>query len=401
MAVSIPSRIEPGDYYLVVLADADQRQTESEEGDNQLSMPITITVPDLELTAATAPVAAGLGESFAVAWTVTNVSSVDGAGFWYDYVYLSSDDQVDAGDRVISSLRREGDVAAGQEYSVGATVTVPGNTVADDQFLLFVADGNKQQSETSEANNVLALAIQLASADIEPISITAPAQVTVGSTTTSLGMLQIESDNTAYGTWSDYLYLSSDETLDSGDRNIGSGSHDALLPVSANTQYQNSRSFTFDNVPLGSQFLILALDGNDNLLETDEQNDTLVQPITVQAPDLALTDASVSSSSAAPGQDVNVTWTVQNQGDVPTDRPWYDYVYLSRDTFFGSDDRSLASVYTTDQQPLAAGNSYTLERSVSIDDQTLPGEYYLLFVADSAAVINRKLTKPTTFSPIR
>ena len=73
--------------------------TESDETNNVRAVPITLTVPNVDLivTAADAPATAKAGATVDVSWTVKNQGTDPAtAGDWYDYVYLSTDDKYDA-----------------------------------------------------------------------------------------------------------------------------------------------------------------------------------------------------------------------------------------------------------------------------------------------------------------
>ena len=85
------SRVAPGDYFLLVVANGNGQQGETDDYDNVLSVPVTITVPDVAPTVLNAPDSAILGETIQISWTVSNPSSEVVAADWSDRVYLSDD----------------------------------------------------------------------------------------------------------------------------------------------------------------------------------------------------------------------------------------------------------------------------------------------------------------------
>ena len=81
---------EPGEQYLLFVADRNNEQNETNETDNVYALPFTVTAPpNLTVTDTTTPEQGYIGTSTLVSWTVKNIGQ--GAiedGYWYDYVYL-------------------------------------------------------------------------------------------------------------------------------------------------------------------------------------------------------------------------------------------------------------------------------------------------------------------------
>jgi len=96
----------------------------------------------------------------------------------------------------------------------------------------------------------------------------------------------------------------------------------------------------------------------------------------VQSPDLVV--ASVTNPvPATHGQDVTLTWTVQNNGADPATGTWWDYVYLSADDKWDLNDALVAKrLYTGD--PLAEnGGNYQASVTAALPG-VLPGNYRVL-----------------------
>ncbi|MCA2656853.1 CARDB domain-containing protein, partial [Microcystis sp. M061S2] len=79
-----------GDRYLLFVTDASRSQGETNETDNIIATPITLTAPDLTVTAATAPTTAVTNGTLNVSWTVTNGGDVVASADWSDEVRLST-----------------------------------------------------------------------------------------------------------------------------------------------------------------------------------------------------------------------------------------------------------------------------------------------------------------------
>jgi large repetitive protein len=241
--LSIPNQTAAGDRYLLFVIDTTNQQGETDETNNVFAAPITIVGPDLVVTGATAPASAALGETIDLSWIVTNegdgsalgivyfgegsVSASAFAGFgygsgspssqpWYDGVYLSNDASFDYGDIYIGGQQAATilPLDPNGSYTVSQSLTLP-TSANGAQYLLFVADSSHQQGETNEANNVYALPIALSGPDLVVSAAAAPAQAALGEQIAVSWSVTNQGAATAQNNWYDYVYLSTDTTLDS------------------------------------------------------------------------------------------------------------------------------------------------------------------------------------------
>src|SRR5262249_14873966 len=141
-------------------------QSETDETNNVLARPITLTAPDLVVSDASAPASATVGQTFSVSWTVTNQGSIAAPTTWYDTVYLAR--YADAVSGPVLAQLRSGNsaaVAAGANSTLTTNVTMP-NRPTGPSYLIFVADSNLHQGETDETNNTRAVPITLDAPDL-------------------------------------------------------------------------------------------------------------------------------------------------------------------------------------------------------------------------------------------
>ena len=110
--LSLPG-VPAGSYYLLVVADGYHSVTESDENNNVKAVPITLTVPnvDLVVTAADAPATAKSGATADLSWTIKNQGTDPATAIWYDNVYLSTDATYDQFFDTYVSSQYAGDVA--------------------------------------------------------------------------------------------------------------------------------------------------------------------------------------------------------------------------------------------------------------------------------------------------
>ncbi len=121
---------------------------------------VDIVITDLQL-----PTTACLGEDIASATAVelSNAGSSDAASLFHVGWYLSSDDVLDAGDRLLLGGRDQvGGLLAGASTSVNiGSNQIPGDATPGPQYLIVSADEFDHVPETDELDNVVASPITL------------------------------------------------------------------------------------------------------------------------------------------------------------------------------------------------------------------------------------------------
>ncbi|MBD2169240.1 DUF4114 domain-containing protein [Calothrix membranacea FACHB-236] len=391
--ITIPNKIATGSYYLLFITDKhpfiynyDNLQAETDETNNVRSLEINVAAPDLEVTSATTPTTAGLGETVEVSWTVTNQGISEAPTDWFDYIYLSDDQILDNNDTLFNSywVRENTPLAAGASYTATQNVAIPTQTATGNRYLLFVADGSKSQGETNENNNVYAAAITLGLPDLVVNTIKSPEQVSWGETVEISWTVENTGDSVAPANWYDSVYISDDEILDDTDKVVTSYWTDSNTSLEAGDSYTATQNIDINSsLGTGDRYLLFVTDNDDNQDETDESNNIQAVAINISAPDLEIT-AATSPKSAAVGETVELSWTVTNQGDGAAIADWFDDIYLSDDQVFDNNDRFLKRYEAQENTPLAASASYTATQSVTIPTQTATGDRYLLFVADGS-----------------
>ncbi|MCM0593810.1 MAG: CARDB domain-containing protein [Gloeotrichia echinulata DEX184] len=388
---ALPEKTGSGKWYVLVVADRyNNYQQETSDTNNVYALPINITVPDLTVTNATAPTTAAVSESVSVSWTVQNIGDVTAAADWYDYVYVSDDTTLDAADTLAASFyhSRNSTVATGGSYVSTQNITIPNSSSLGDRYLLFVSDRNNNQSETNETNNVYATPIKISVPDLVVSAANAPIAATIGDSVSVSWTVSNQGSVVAATDWYDSVYLSDDTIFDSSDQYITDRWTGDKTPLAASSNYSITQNITIPgNAKAGNRYVLFIADRYNNYQkETNENNNTYALPITIKAPDLTVTDATPSASSATPGASLSVSYTVKNQGEVSANQDWYDRVLLSYDDVWDSSDTYLNQRYTSTETPLAAGATY----SVNNLGFTLPGgvigqagNRYLLVVTDA------------------
>src|SRR5439155_678825 len=149
--VTIPADATPGTRYLIVRADGGQTVRESIETNNTKTTSIVIALPDLQVSALSAPSGALPGSAITVTDTTKNFGTGPAAAS-KTFVYLSLDSILDPGDTLIGS--RPVGVLGGGSSSAGSTVvTIPADTTPGTYYLIVLADGGQTVPESIETNN--------------------------------------------------------------------------------------------------------------------------------------------------------------------------------------------------------------------------------------------------------
>jgi subtilase family serine protease len=216
-------------------------------------------------------------------------------------------------------------------------------------------------------------------ADLIPTALTASASSGVKGQYIAAGWsVANQGAKDAFSPWSDWLYLSTDETWDSGDTYFGSVDHLSNLPV--NSSYSSSTRLQIPNLSSGSYYLLVKTDAYGGISESNEDNNVIAIALTINAPDLVPT-ALTAPSVVVPGQQrIAVSLTVENQGSGTALPGWNDYFYLSTDSTLDAQDTVLTGA--TQTQTLASAHSYTaMPESLNIPAVTA-GSYFLIVKVD-------------------
>ena len=384
-SVSIPEDIGVGDRYLLFVGDYQNYQPETDETNNVISLPIALSSPDLAVTDAVAPAVASLNQSIELSWTVANQGEGTAAANWYDYIYLSQDNVLDDGDLRIRNRWTGSNtpLAAGESYTANTSATIPDSVVAGDYYLLFAADGNyNYQAETDETNNVRAVPLTIGAPNLTVSNVSSPAVASLQETISVAWDVTNQGSGVAPANWYDGVYISDDGVLDISDRRLTSRYTGSDTPLASGASYSASRDITLPDTGIGDRFLLFVADHYDYQGEADETDNTVVVPISISAPNLVTTGAT-APTAASLGAEIDVSWTVENQGAGIASTNWYDRIYLSDDLVFDNSDTRLSYQWTGDETPLAAGESYTFSRSVNLPSNVAAGDRYLLVVANA------------------
>ena len=184
------------------------------------------------------------------------------------------------------------------------------------------------------------------------------------------------------------IYLSTDQTITSADRLIGS---DPLQAINANTHLSDPQAITFTipgDVTAGTYYLGVLADYSDQIVEADETNNVstvLPLPVTAPAkPDLTITNLSVVETAATLGQTITISFDLNNIGTA--DATGFDAgFYISPDQTIDKNDELFAYASYASQ---AANSSTPHSGTAPLPSDLTPGQtYYIGLIVDDTSKV--------------
>jgi subtilase family serine protease len=382
---------QSGDYYLIIKTDDGNWLEESDPFNNELAVPVRFTIqpPDLVPVALLAPpsVTAPPYPSVTLVWCVTNQGIGAAIGFpsWTDQVLFSTNNS--PGSAVsLSSWYETGPVPVGGSYWRTNTVHLP-ITQSGTAYLFLKADAKDNLVELDNNNNLISvpLVCTITPSDLLPITSQVPAVIT-GPPNPILSLawgVTNRGIGAALGDWVDNVYFSTDPVLDWQDASISHFYYHPPLPPGA--AYWQTNMAQLPAVSSGTYYLIFRVDSYNDIFESDESNNVVVVPVTINIlpPDLVpLLPTTSLALTASPRPNLTLTWGVTNQGIGPAIGNWYwvDTVYFSPDPVLDSSDQWMT--YNSQPGPIPPGGSYWWTNTLSLP-VVQSGTYYLLFKTDA------------------
>lgn len=400
-------------------------------------LPVDYFEPDLVISGLQIPPDAVSGQTFDVAYTVTNEGTRDTReDVWTDRFFLSRDPSLDQQDLQFGEFQRRGLLAIGDSYTHTASVSLP-HGIEGSFYVIAIADspasddrsrnsrsnigfgnyGVRFESRRSEGGvwakqrslawgtvaeyqlegNNTAVAPQsvarTALPDLQVTEITAPERVRAGQrfeisyTVTNQGgdTLPIQSG------WEDHVYLSRDEFLDlrADQYMTGHGHNGGLVSGESYTVTKTLRAPAdfFDETEEYYVFVVTDPLRNSSFgrvyeagQERNNDRHSDVPVIIELPPPTDLQVAVVVPDAAVTGEPISVSWTVTNaSASESASGAWWDTAYLSTDATWDIDDMPIGR--GSFEGTLAPGQTYTRSLTALAPPAT-PGQYHVIVRTD-------------------
>ena len=346
------------------------------------------------------------GETIEVTWDVTNKGTRDTReNEWYDRVYLSQDNSLDRSDIYLGEYKREGSVNLNETYQGKATITLPEGIDGNYQLLVFT-DSNLVEDKIvpnigfegvnrtlarvpefdNEDNNIASTSLQVTlrpSADLQATDVTIKAD---DSKAIAGQSFKIDYTVTNRGDgdtpetqqeWTDLIYLSRDKYLDlNRDIYLDYVDYEGILRAGESYTITNKTLdipvniaglYNSEVIDSASYYVFVVTDPTRRQVRgkvyegaNENNNDKYSnEALIIERPpevDLVVDNEkesiSISNNSGNVGEEVEITWKVNNQSDNSTSANWADAVYLSKDNEWDIND-TLLGYYQYNQGFLA------------------------------------------------
>ncbi len=300
-----------GNYFLISSVNSDASQHESDLTNNLISHPVTITNPDLTISAVNAPDTTSTQQTIDIDYETTNQGSGPAVAGWYDRLYLSADSQLDAGDISLGTFWNNNPMAVGETAVSIRSVTIP-EIPAGNYYIMIVANQSQNLYEADMNNNMVTRQIIVDLPDLVTISLDVPETASLQEQINVLLAVQNQGNASTSIGWYDNLYLSQDAILNPEDMLISSLWHTDSLATGGS--YNATFSPAIPAVVPGTYYLIAVANGSNSLYESSQANNSVSGVIDLSGADLAVTSIDVSASTVSDGQQISLSTTVSNQG---------------------------------------------------------------------------------------
>ena len=407
--IDIPNSLDDGDYFILVVIDDLEQVTESDETNNTEAIAFTVGnsggsggggSANLIVTSVSAePSSAAPGDEVEGEYDLANTGS-EAAGESSVAFYLSTNATLSTNDTFLAREDADG-VDAGGDGDGDFEFTVPSGLAAGDYFLLAVADDRNDVTESDESDNVASTPFTVTGGGSGGGGGDADLIVTAVSVEPATGQAgdEIEGEYDLANTGSEAsgesqvgVYLSDDASLSSNDVLLTREDADG---VDAGGDGDGDFEFTVPgSVEPGDYFIIVAADDGNAVPESAENNNTEATPFTVTGSggggsgggeaDLRVTAASVQPTSADPGSEIELSYTVANTGSAEAGETQLG-VYVSTDQALSSGD---ALVTRIDIDGVDADGDTDGDEDVTVPNDLAAGDYFLLFVADDRNTVS-------------
>ncbi len=387
-----------GNFHVLVATDIyGQVYENTAEGNNTTARetPTEILLtppPDLEIVDVDVPASVRAGTELVLRFRVENLGASDVPArqpWWTDAAWLSLDDTIDASDLSLGSVAHYGSLAVDGGYDAVLRFTLPANLAerSDYRIILRTDSGNQVfESAVGDANNTLVLgpvAVYQSRADLVVSSFTMPTEVEAGRTATFQWTVSNQGNGDSItASWTDSLWVSLDgEIGNNDDVLIGNVGHAGVLAPQASYSVTVAPVLPFALVGTGRFYL--RTDGGNQVVESNDANNlSAVQTVEILR---RTSDLRVSGAVATPvegdSRSFDLQFTVTNHGVAGTNaNAWVDGVWLSADAVVGAGDTRVRTVGRGN--PLAAGESYTVNTRVTVPTNVDAGSFRVLVRTD-------------------
>jgi hypothetical protein len=407
--------VVPGTYFMIVELDQNDNIAETDE-ENNIYIVDNITVTPADVDWQFSSLSLDSSQWFAFSgndtvfhqsefvypiFQVTNSGTTDVEGIILTQFYLSTDNVLDAGDKYFGSV---GNYLSGPDQITGGypwgfnDYIIPADLTPGKYYLIGKTDSGIDYDETDESNNTFASAqIVIGKSDID-LSISDLDGAGFSGYYLNASYRLLNTGKTGAGGYFLDAYLSSDANLDSNDFYFGSSFEAEETPYISENSYASGYfmrylGWTPDPLAPGNYFLILVVNGQHDVRETDYSNNQFVSPspmvVVAPPPQPAISIIGGKSNDIYDNTDTHLSFdiTMTNSGDLSNAQDFgveiknsigtavysnmqYQFMALSSGdttTYTWNLDLSAPLPYGTYHVEISSGPSWSLTPSYTFD----------------------------------
>ena len=273
-----------GNYFLILVANDGDTIVESDNSNNTLSIPLTMSAPDLAAIALAAPAKPASDATIPIVYAVTNQGNAVAIGPWTDSLYLSTNAVLDDQAYSLGDLDQPGPLSPQSGYTATNLVQLPG-WPAGTYYLMLQVDSSGDVPDAARDNNLLVIPFTLQAPvgppDLVPISILAPASAMPGAFFQVVYAVTNTGGNPLLGDWSDELWFSANPVLDDSATPLDTQNFTGPLPGWAT--YHGTNTVALPSAPAGVYYLIIQANASGSGNEVTLTNNDLAVSILYQA----------------------------------------------------------------------------------------------------------------------
>ncbi len=387
-SATVPANTTPGNYYVLLVADATNLVNETNEQNNTTAVSqIVVTAPfsgvvvpasgTSTLTTCSADIYDNGGtDGYASSSNGTLIIKPATAGAKLQLAFSQLSLNSYAYLTVYDGPNTSYPVLANYSYYSTSPSTVQATNTEGALTLAFSSSYYTAAGFQAKVTCILPADLTVSGATLQTSSTTPGSTLTASATITNAGQGNATYSNLGY-------YLSTDQnfsvndvplaTVSGGTLNAGSSATRAgTLSIPAGTSY-------------GSYYVLCVADPDKQEPESNENNNVAVTTLRIgdAQPNLMLSSATLQSTSVVSGGSVTSSVVVKNDGSAAAASSTLGY-YLSTNTTWETSDVLLQTVTGAS---LAASGTATRTATHTIPTGTTAGSYYVLFVADPASAV--------------
>jgi subtilase family serine protease len=370
--------------YLYVLTDFSDQEEEClfEENNRDRTEPLWINPdpkPNFILDNLEVPAQASNREQIQLNWEILN-AGLDYEGSLLVSLYLTADSN-DVSGNPFSSFYISDDFPNGVSQSGIQDVFVPDN-VTGSRYLTMLINAGNQIDEGSFYNeeNRISVPLEILTPNIVADSIVpATSTVVAGEELSVTWHLRNEGPG-------DLINRNIKDRIDLGITTAGLSGSLSLAPGQSVTR---NKSITIPLTTAPGEYPLELITNvfpsvyeNGQFQDNSTTSQVDITVIAPERPDLQPNSIQVSANQFYLGDEVTVTYSVTNEGDVPTDQNWKDRLYLSPTVDFSP----LTSIELSERniaQVVGSNGNYEETLQFDIPAYIQPNTYYLILFADA------------------